>query len=148
MKTMFVASRILLGLIFLAAGLSGFILLGNAPPAPPGLAGEFQRVFFQSHWVVLVDGVEFLAGALLIANRYMLLALAGSAFRNAALDNRRRAVPIELRAAVRATSRARPDRLPDPPTRPRGSMTTSIFDRRGAKGSQGDARAALGTKLG
>lgn len=69
-------ARVLLGLIFLAAGLSGFLLISNPPPAPPGLAGAFQDVFFRSRWVLFVDAVELISGALLLANRYVPLALA------------------------------------------------------------------------
>jgi putative oxidoreductase len=69
-------ARILLGCIFFAAGLSGFVFLFlAAPPAPAGLAGAFQDVFFRSHWVQFVDGVELIAGVLLLANRYVALAL-------------------------------------------------------------------------
>lgn len=75
MKTAFVVSRILLGLVFFASGVSGFILSANPPSMPPGLAGTFQDVFFQSHWVLFVDAVEFVAGSLLLANRYVPLAL-------------------------------------------------------------------------
>ena len=69
-------ARVLLGLIFLAAGLSGFLLISNPPPAPPGLAGAFQDVFFRSRWVLFVDAVELISGVLLLANRYVPLALA------------------------------------------------------------------------
>ncbi len=75
MNIMIVASRILLGLVFAAAGVCGFFLINNPPPASPGLAGTFQDVFFQSHWVLFVDGVECLAGILLLANRYVPFAL-------------------------------------------------------------------------
>lgn len=75
MKTAFLVSRILLGLVFFAAGLSGLFLAANPPPMPPGLAGVFQDVFFKSHWVLFVDGVELVTGALLLANRYVPLAL-------------------------------------------------------------------------
>lgn len=75
MKTAFSISRILLGLVFTAAGLSGFFLVSNPPPMPPGLAGAFQDVFFKSHWVLFVDSVELVAGVLLLANRYVPLAL-------------------------------------------------------------------------
>jgi hypothetical protein len=68
-------ARILLGLVFLAAGISGFVLISHPPAAPPGLAGAFQDVFFRSRWVLFVDGVEAIAGALLLANRYVPLAL-------------------------------------------------------------------------
>jgi len=69
-------SRILLGLLFTLAGAGGFIFasIGNPPPQP-GLAGEFARVFFQSHWVLYVDGVQFVSGVLLLSNRYVVLAL-------------------------------------------------------------------------
>src|SRR5689334_21876640 len=74
--TIVTASRILLGLVFTLAGASGFIFasIGNLPPVP-GLAGEFQHVFFASHWVLYVDGVEFVCGVLLLSNRYVVLAL-------------------------------------------------------------------------
>jgi uncharacterized membrane protein YphA (DoxX/SURF4 family) len=68
-------ARLLLGATFVAAGLSGFLLFHNPPPAPPGLAGAFQAVFFRSGWVLLVDAVEVSAGALLLADRFVPLAL-------------------------------------------------------------------------
>lgn len=70
-------ARILLGIVFFAAGVSGFVFLfvHVNMPAQPGLAGAFQDVFFRSHWVQFVDGVELIAGALLLANRYLTLAL-------------------------------------------------------------------------
>jgi uncharacterized membrane protein YphA (DoxX/SURF4 family) len=73
-KTLAIA-RILLGLVFVAAGTSGFLLISNPPPAPPGLAAEFQHVFFQSRWVLFVDGMELLCGILLLSNRYVPIAL-------------------------------------------------------------------------
>ncbi len=75
MKTAAIVSRIVLGLLFTVAGISGFVLIGHPPPAPPGLAGQFQDVFFASRWVLFVDGVEVVAGILLLANRYAPLAL-------------------------------------------------------------------------
>lgn len=75
MKITVATSRIILGLAFFAAGLSGFLLINNPPPAPPGLAGAFQDVFFRSHWVLFVDSIEFVSGALLLANRFVPLAL-------------------------------------------------------------------------
>jgi putative oxidoreductase len=74
------AARIILGLVFFAGGLSGFFFINSPPPAPPGLAGTFQDVFFASHWVVFVDLAECVAGALILFNVFApigLLVLAG-----------------------------------------------------------------------
>lgn len=69
-------SRIILGALFTLAGLSGFIFsFVGTPPPVPGLAGEFQHVFFASHWVLYVDAVEFVTGVLLLSNRFIILAL-------------------------------------------------------------------------
>lgn len=69
-------SRIALGALFTLAGFSGFLFaLIGTPPPQPGLAGEFQHVFFASHWVLYVDAVEFVTGVLLLSNRYIILAL-------------------------------------------------------------------------
>lgn len=76
MKISATVARILLGLVFSAAGLSGFLLINHPPAAPPGLAGDFQAVFFRSYWVLFVDGVELIGGVLLLANRFVPLALA------------------------------------------------------------------------
>ena len=70
-----VAARLLLGLIFLVAGAAKFVFLVHPPPLPPGLAGEFMSVFLRSHWVAAVGLVEFVAGALLLVNRYVILAM-------------------------------------------------------------------------
>jgi putative oxidoreductase len=71
-----VVARILLGLLFLVTGLSGFVFFLFSPPPPvPGLAGAFLDVFFRSHWMHVVDGVQVIAGLLLLANRYLPLAL-------------------------------------------------------------------------
>jgi putative oxidoreductase len=76
MKITATVARILLGLVFSAAGLSGFLLINHPPAAPPGLAGDFQTVFFRSYWVLFVDGVEFIGGVLLLTNHFVPLALA------------------------------------------------------------------------
>jgi putative oxidoreductase len=69
-------ARVLLGLVFVMSGLSGFIFLFMAAPPPQaGLAGAFQNVFFRSHCVQFVDGVQLVSGALLLSNRYVTLAL-------------------------------------------------------------------------
>jgi uncharacterized membrane protein YphA (DoxX/SURF4 family) len=70
------AARIVLGLIFTISGISGFLaLFMPAPPSPPGLAATFTDVFFRSHWAQFVDGCQLVSGLLLLANRYVALAL-------------------------------------------------------------------------
>jgi peptidoglycan biosynthesis protein MviN/MurJ (putative lipid II flippase) len=42
---------------------------------PPGLAGQFFGALFMSHYLWVVGFVQTLGGILLLANRYVLLAL-------------------------------------------------------------------------
>jgi putative oxidoreductase len=74
MKIAVVIARVLMGLIFVFFGLNGFLQFIKAP-LPTGLAGQFLTVFFQSHWVLFVSGVQLLGGLLLLVNRYVPLAL-------------------------------------------------------------------------
>jgi hypothetical protein len=63
-----------LGLLFLVFGLNGFFHFIPMPP-PPGLAGQYFTVLFVSHYFVLVFLLQIVGGALLLANRYIPLAL-------------------------------------------------------------------------
>ncbi len=73
MRIAALVARILLGLLFVFAG--SFAFIPFTPPPQPGLAGRFQDVFFASHWVQFVDLVELIVGILLLANRFVPLAL-------------------------------------------------------------------------
>lgn len=73
MNVVTVIARILLGLIFIAAGASAFVF--TTPPPLPGLAGTFNTAFVQSHWSMFVGAAQFAAGALLVANRFITIAL-------------------------------------------------------------------------
>jgi putative oxidoreductase len=80
MNIVSIVARVLLGLAFTAAGLSGFIILFTAgPPAMPGLAGEFQSVFFRSHWMLFVGAIQATTGLLFLINRFVPLALVTTA---------------------------------------------------------------------
>jgi uncharacterized membrane protein YphA (DoxX/SURF4 family) len=68
-------ARVLLGLIFATFGLNGFLHFIPMPP-PSGLAGQFLGVLFVSHYLVPVFLVQLVGGALLLANRFVPLALA------------------------------------------------------------------------
>src|SRR4029077_3149606 len=74
MKIATVIARILLGLLFLVMGLNGFLHFIPMPP-PTGLAGQYFTVLFVSHYMVLVFLLQVIGGALLLANRFVPLAL-------------------------------------------------------------------------
>jgi putative oxidoreductase len=67
-------SRILLGLVFVVFGLNGFLNFIKGP-LPSGVAGQFLGALMQSHFVLVISAVELAGGALLLANRYVPLAL-------------------------------------------------------------------------
>jgi hypothetical protein len=70
------AARYLLGLIFFVFGLN-FFLHFLPMPAPPPAAGAFFGAMMQTGYVlVLVKVTEVTSGLLLLANRYVTLALA------------------------------------------------------------------------
>jgi uncharacterized membrane protein YphA (DoxX/SURF4 family) len=74
MKIATLIARILLGLLFLVFGLNGF--LHFIPMAPPtGLAGQYMGALFLSHYLVAVFLLQTIGGALLLANRFVPLAL-------------------------------------------------------------------------
>jgi hypothetical protein len=75
MKTLVLISRILLGLIFLVFGLNGFLHFIPAP-MPTGVAGQFFGALFVSHYLVAIFALQLIAGVLLLANRFVVLALA------------------------------------------------------------------------
>lgn len=71
---MYLISRLLLGLIFTVFGLNGFLHFLPMPP-PSGLAGQFLGALFVSHYLAVVFAVQLAGGVLLLANRYVPLAL-------------------------------------------------------------------------
>jgi uncharacterized membrane protein YphA (DoxX/SURF4 family) len=69
------ALRILLGLTFFVFGLNGFLHFLPNPP-PPAAAGAFAGAMLATGYMFpLVKGVEVIAGTLLLANRFVPLAL-------------------------------------------------------------------------
>src|SRR3981081_1282392 len=74
MKIATLVARILLGLLFLVFGLNGFLhFIPMAPPA--GLAEQYMGALFLSHYLVAVFLLQTIGGALLLANRFVPLAL-------------------------------------------------------------------------
>lgn len=76
MKIASLVARILLGLVFLVFGLNGFLNFIPAPPMPDGPAKQFVGVFMSSHWGNVVSAIEVVCALLLLAGRYIPLALA------------------------------------------------------------------------
>lgn len=70
------AARILLGLVFFVFGLNGFLHFLPQPPMP-GKAGELLGAMVGSGYLMLlVKATETAAGALLLSNRFVPVALA------------------------------------------------------------------------
>jgi hypothetical protein len=75
MKTITVIARFLLGFIFLVFGLNGFLHFLPAT-MPSGTAGQFVGALFVSHYLTAVFLFQLISAVLLLANRYVPLALA------------------------------------------------------------------------
>ena len=75
MRTASVIARYLAGVIFLVIGLNGFLHFIPFPP-PPGVAGQFMGALYVSHYLWVIFAFQVVAGALLLANRYVPLAVA------------------------------------------------------------------------
>ncbi len=75
MKIAALIARILLGLVFVVFGANGFLDFIPKGPMPTGIAGQFVTILFQSHYVLVVSGIQLVGGALLLVNRYVPLAL-------------------------------------------------------------------------
>ena len=74
MKKVVFGARILLGLTFLVFGLNGFLQFIKQPP-PTGVALPFLGALITSHEIAVVMLLQVLGGVLLLANRFVPLAL-------------------------------------------------------------------------
>src|SRR5471032_2090583 len=75
MKTVSAIARYLAGVVFLVFGLNGFLNFIPMPP-PAGIAGQFMGALYASHYLWVIFAFQLVAGVLLLANRYVPLALA------------------------------------------------------------------------
>lgn len=66
-------ARLLLGALFTFAGISPLFI--SNPPSMPGLVGVVNSAFYQSHWIYAIALAQFVAGTLLLTNRYVPVAL-------------------------------------------------------------------------
>jgi putative oxidoreductase len=67
-------ARVLLGFIFTVFGLNGFLHFIPMPP-PTGVAGQFMGALAGSHYLAVVFALQLVGGVLLLANRFVPLAL-------------------------------------------------------------------------
>ena len=74
MKTLTIIARSLLGLIFVVFGLNAFLRFIPMPP-PEGLAGDFMKALFVSHYFYVVAVLQIAGGALLLLGRFVPLGL-------------------------------------------------------------------------
>ena len=74
MKKIVFGARILLGLTFLVFGLNGFLQFIKQPP-PTGIALQFLGALITSHEIAVVMLLQVVGGVLLLANRFVPLAL-------------------------------------------------------------------------
>jgi putative oxidoreductase len=75
MKIASAIARYLAGVIFVVIGLNGFLNFLPLPP-PGGVAGQFLGALLVSHYVWVIFAFQVIAGALLLVNRYVPLAVA------------------------------------------------------------------------
>jgi len=75
MKTVATIARYLLGLMFTVFGLNMFLHFIPMGPMPTGQAGDFMVVFTSSHYFYFVGAVMVISGLLLLAGRFVPLAL-------------------------------------------------------------------------
>ena len=75
MKIAATVARYLLGLIFLVFGSNMFLHFIPTPPLPPGPLADFTRAFAVSHYDVAIGFFQVVPAILLLANRYVPLAL-------------------------------------------------------------------------
>ena len=75
MKIVTLIARFLLGFMFVVFGLNGFLHFIPQPPPPAGLATQYLTVLSMSHYMVPVFALQLVGGVLLLANRFVPLAL-------------------------------------------------------------------------
>ena len=75
MKIATIIVRCLLGLAFVVFGSNAFLHFIPNPPPPPGLAGDYIKVFVASGYIYVIGGMQLIAGLLLLVGRFVPLGL-------------------------------------------------------------------------
>jgi uncharacterized membrane protein YphA (DoxX/SURF4 family) len=74
MRIVSIVARYLLAIIFLVFGFNGFFHFLTMPPMP-GIPGQFMGAVFESHFYVVIFGLQVISGLLFLIGRYVPLAL-------------------------------------------------------------------------
>lgn len=75
MKIATIVARILLGLAFVVFGVFPFLTFLPQPPPPPGLAGDYIKVFIASHYAQVIGAMQLLSGLMLLSGKFVPLGL-------------------------------------------------------------------------
>ena len=75
MKIAIIIARTLLGLVFFVFGLNAFFNFIPMPPPPAGLAADFMKALFVSHYLYAVKCFEISGGLILLSGRFTPLGL-------------------------------------------------------------------------
>jgi hypothetical protein len=75
MKIATLICRILLGLAFVVFGIIPFLTFLPQPPPPPGLAGDYVKVFTASRYAQVIGAMQLLSGLMLLGGKFVPLGL-------------------------------------------------------------------------
>jgi len=75
MKIATIIARTLLGLVFAVFGSNAFLHFIPMPPPPAGLAGDFMKSLFMSHYFYVVAVTQIAGGLLVLSGRFTALGL-------------------------------------------------------------------------
>jgi putative oxidoreductase len=75
MKIATIIARTLLGLVFVVFGSNAFLHFIPMPPPPAGLAGDYMKALFMSHYFYVVAVTQIIGGLILLSGRFTALGL-------------------------------------------------------------------------
>jgi putative oxidoreductase len=75
MKIATIIARTLLGLIFAVFGSNAFQHFIPMPPPPEGLAGDYMKALFMSHYFYVVAVTQVVGGLIVLSGRFTALGL-------------------------------------------------------------------------
>ncbi len=75
MKIATIIARTLLGLIFAVFGSNAFLNFIHMPPPPEGLAGDYMKALFMSHYFYVVAVTQVVGGLIVLSGRFTALGL-------------------------------------------------------------------------